>query len=201
MTELLNREEEFKAILREKLKPSRYEHSCNVAASAVELAERYGGDKDKAYIAGLLHDIEKNAPFEEQQKYMLQLGDELEPEVLETKKLWHAPAGAAYLRDELGVVDADILGAVKYHTTGRPGMTLLEKIIYVADFISAERDYNGVEEVRETALRDLDEACFVGAEYVLKKLLKKGRLLNADTVGLYNEEARFLTEQRKAETL
>ena len=182
MTELLNREEEFKAILREKLKPSRYEHSCNVAAAAVELAERYGGDRDKAYLAGLLHDIEKNAPFEEQQKYMLQLGDALEPEVLETKKLWHAPA-------------------VKYHTTGRPGMTLLEKIIYVADFISAERDYNGVEEVRETALRDLDEACFVGAEYVLKKLLKKGRLLNADTVGLYNEEARFLTEQRKAETL
>ena len=201
MTELLNREEEFKAILREKLKPSRYEHSCNVAAAAVELAERYGGDRDKAYLAGLLQDNEKNAPFEEQQKYMLQLGDALEPEVLETKKLWHAPAGAAYLRDELGVVDADILGAVKYHTTGRPGMTLLEKIIYVADFISAERDYNGVEEVRETALRDLDEACFVGAEYVLKKLLKKGRLLNADTVGLYNEEARFLTEQRKAETL
>jgi len=192
MTELLAREDEFLALLQEKLKPSRFEHSKNVAAAAVQLAEQYGGDPDKAYICGLLHDIEKNAPYEEQERYMLQLGEDLPEEVRKNKKLWHAPAGAAYVRDELGVVDAEMVSAIKYHTTGKANMTLLEKIIYVADFISAERDYDGVEEVRETAFRSLEEAMLIGSTFVLDSLLRRSHCINYDTLAMYNEVARLL---------
>ena len=145
----------------------RYQHSRNVAKAALKLAERNGADLEKAYVCGLLHDVEKNAPKEEQKRYMKQLGETLPQYVFDNPKLWHAPAGAAYVRDELGIVDEEMIHAIKYHTTGRPGMTVLERIIYVADFISDERDYPGVEKVRETAYRNLDEAILIGSQFTL----------------------------------
>lgn len=186
---MIERKEEFLAILREKLQDARFQHSRNVADSAVILAEQNGADTEKAYICGLLHDIEKNAPPEEQKRYMLQLGDDLPKHVLENPKLWHAPAGAAFVRDELGITDPEMVRAIKYHTTGRPGMTMLEKVIYVADFISAERDYPGVERVRETAYRNIDEAILVGSQFTLMTLLERWREINYDTIAMYNEMA------------
>ena len=186
---MIERKEEFLAILREKLQDARFQHSRNVADSAVILAEQNGADTEKAYICGLLHDIEKNAPPEEQKRYMLQLGDDLPKHVLENPKLWHAPAGAAFVRDELGITDPEMVRAIKYHTTGRPGMTMLEKVIYVADFVSAERDYPGVERVRETAYRNIDEAILVGSQFTLMTLLERWREINYDTIAMYNEMA------------
>ena len=186
---MIERKEEFLAILREKLQDARFQHSRNVADSAVILAEQNGADTEKAYICGLLHDIEKNAPPEEQKRYMLQLGDDLPKHVLENPKLWHAPAGAAFVRDELGITDPEMVRAIKYHTTGRPGMTMLEKVIYVADFISSERDYPGVERVRETAYRNIDEAILVGSQFTLMTLLERWREINYDTIAMYNEMA------------
>ncbi|MBQ9066062.1 MAG: bis(5'-nucleosyl)-tetraphosphatase (symmetrical) YqeK [Clostridia bacterium] len=192
---MIERKEEFLAILREKLQDARFQHSRNVADSAVILAEQNGADTEKAYICGLLHDIEKNAPPEEQKRYMLQLGDDLPKHVLENPKLWHAPAGAAFVRDELGITDPEMVRAIKYHTTGRPGMTMLEKVIYVADFISAERDYPGVERVRETAYRNIDEAILVGSQFTLMTLLERWREINYDTIAMYNEMAAEVGDQ------
>ena len=181
--------EEYIAVIRERLEPKRYQHSRNVAKAAVKLAEQNGVDPGKAYICGLLHDVEKNASREEQKKYMLQLGEPLPDYVLENPKLWHAPAGAADVRDDLGIVDAEMIRAIKYHTTGRPNMSMLEKVIYVADFISDERDYPGVEDVRETAYRNIDEAILIGTRFTLTMLLKRYHVINYDTIALYNEVA------------
>ncbi len=198
----MERKEQFVKLLEERLVPQRYQHSLNVADSAVTLAEIHNErdpehpvSLEKAYICGLLHDIEKNAPKEEQQKYMLQLGEDLPKNVLENPKLWHAPAGAAYIRDELGIVDEEMIHAIKYHTTGKERMTTLEKIIYVADFISAERDYPGVEKVRETAYRSLDEAILVGSQFTLISLLERWREINHDTIAMYNEAARAVGDK------
>ncbi|MGN0445502.1 MAG: bis(5'-nucleosyl)-tetraphosphatase (symmetrical) YqeK [Acutalibacteraceae bacterium] len=188
----MDREDEFLAVIQEKESPGRYQHSRNVAKAALKLAERNGADLEKAYVCGLLHDVEKNAPKEEQKRYMKQLGETLPQYVFDNPKLWHAPAGAAYVRDELGIVDEEMIHAIKYHTTGRPGMTVLERIIYVADFISDERDYPGVEKVRETAYRNLDEAILIGSQFTLVSLLKSWCVINYDTIAMYNEVAEEL---------
>ena len=195
----LDRKEEFLSLMQQKLKPNRYQHSLNVADAALELAKRNGVDEETAYIAGLLHDIEKNAPEEEQWKYMFQLGDPVPDAVKKNVKLWHGPAGAAFVRDELGIVDADMVSAIKYHSIGHAGMTKLEKIIYTADLISAERDYPDVENVRAAALRDLDEGAFLGAQFTLQMLLSKWQPLNEDTLAMYNELAEVL-EKKKEQT-
>ena len=184
---VIERKEEFVKILESRLKPERFIHSLNVADSAKQLANIYGADEEKAYICGLLHDIEKNAPFPEQQEYMLRLGDELPKVVLDNKKLWHAPAGACYIRDELGIKDAEMISAIKYHTTAKANMTLLEKIIYIADYISAERTYDGVEEMRKLAVDDINKAILVGTRFTLSELLKSDRVINQDTIDAYNE--------------
>lgn len=188
----MDREDEFLAVIQEKESPSRYQHSRNVAKAALKLAERNGADLEKAYVCGLLHDVEKNAPKEEQKRYMKQLGETLPQYVFDNPKLWHAPAGAAYVRDELGIVDEEMIHAIKYHTTGRPDMTVLERIIYVADFISDEREYPGVEKVRETAYRNLDEAILIGSQFTLVSLLQSWRVINYDTIAMYNEVAEEL---------
>lgn len=179
--------EAYRRLAEEKENEKRYRHSLGVADAAVKLAGIYGEDPVKAYVCGLLHDIEKNAPIEEQRKYMLLLGDPLPREVLENRKLWHAPAGAAFVREELGIVDEGMINAIKYHTTGREGMTMMEKIIYTADFISVERHFDGVEEIREKAFRNIDEAIYSSAVFTLRKIIDLGQRINYDTMAMYNE--------------
>lgn len=188
---MIERENEFIELLKVKLLEKRFNHSLGVAKAAKALAERYGEDVEKAYVCGLLHDIEKNSPDEEQKEYMLRFED-LPEVVVNTPKLWHAPAGAAFMRDELGITDVDMVNALKYHTTARAGMTMLEKIIYIADFISDERDYPGVDEVREAAFRDINEAILIGTRFTLQDLLSQDRVINQDTIDAYNEVCKIL---------
>lgn len=187
---MIERKEEFIKIMSEKLQEKRFNHSLNVAKAAKALAERYGEDVERAYVCGLLHDIEKNSPDEEQQEYMFRFPDI--PEVVaKTPKLWHAAAGAAFVRDELGITDPEMISAIKYHTTAKAGMTMLEKIIYIADFISDERDYPGVDEVREAAFDDINKAILIGTRFTLEELLRQGRVINQDTIDAYNEVCKY----------
>lgn len=199
MNAYANRVPEILELLQTKLKPNRYQHSLNVAEAARTLAELNGEDPDLAYVCGLLHDIEKNAPPEEQKKYMMQLGCTYPEAVLNNPKLWHAPAGAAYCRDELGILDEPVLSAIKYHTIGKANMSVLDKIIYTADLISKERNYPDVETVREAAYRNLDEGAFLGAQFTLQTLLQHKEPLNHDTLAMYNELAVALKQQRQKE--
>ncbi len=188
----------WRKLLKEKLLEKRYIHSLNVADSARALAELYGGDKDKAYFAGLVHDIMKNASQEEQLQIMEKGGIILSHTEKNNPKLWHAMAGECYLRTEMGITDNEILSAVRYHTTGKAGMSLLDKIVYIADYISVERDYHDADVMRELALnKGLDEAALYALKYSFTSLSKKEKLIHTDSVAYYNELIINKTEKEK----
>lgn len=178
---------EYKDIIRPMLSEKRYNHSVCVAREAVRLAKRYGADVKKAEIAGILHDIMKETPPEKQLKYMQEFGIMLTDTQRRTPKVWHQICGAGYIEHVLGITDEDILFAVRYHTTGRAGMSLLEKIIFTADYISADRDYNGVEEIRQQAYENLEAAMLTGLAFTVEELSQKRQPIAEDTFLAYNE--------------
>lgn len=178
----------WRKLLKQLLKKKRYIHSLNVADSALFLADKYGGDRDKAYFAGLVHDIMKNANEDEQLQIMEKGGIILSRVEKNNQKLWHAMAGEAFLRTEMGITDEEVLSAVRYHTTGKAGMSLLDKIVYIADYISAERDYPDADVMRELSTNQgLDEAALYALKYSLTALSKKEKLIHEDSVAYYNE--------------
>lgn len=181
------RNEEFIGVIRARLGEKRFTHSMCVAQAARELAEQYGADPERAYTAGILHDVMKEAPGEEQLQTIASAGIILSDVERANKKLWHAVAGSAYCRIVLHVADTGILDAVRYHTTGRAGMTLLEKCVYIADFISADRDYPGVEEIRACARRGLAGVMLEGMKFTIAELAQKGQAIHPDTVSAYNQ--------------
>ena len=174
-------------LLRQKLGAYRLRHSFAVADSAKALAQQYGGDEDKAYLAGLLHDVMKDTPKDGMLRFLLDAGVELTSAELHNPKLWHAMAGEAYLRTVLHFDDTDLLNAVRYHTTGRAGMSLLEKILYVADYISADRDYADVDKMRAFADESLERAMRFGLSFTIADLAQKEQIIHPDSVDCYNE--------------
>lgn len=179
--------EKIKALLKERLDEYRYNHSLGVADAARELAKIYGEDEEKAYFAGLLHDITKNTSKEEQLQIIENGGIILNSEEKNNPKLWHAISGSVFIRDELEITDEEIISAVRYHTTGKSSMTVFEKIIYIADFISAERSFPGVEYMRELAGESLDKAAMYAVDFCIPDLVSKRQVLHLDSVRLYNE--------------
>lgn len=178
--------EEYKALLKSRLSDYRYNHSLCVAESAVELAEKYGADPEKALVAGLLHDITKEADMQEHFALFAECEMNLSELEQRNPKLWHAMSGAAYLKIRLGITDKEIFDAVRYHTTARAKMTLLDKVIYIADFISADRVYDDVDVVRELAAEDLDKTMMYTQKYSINELLQKGSPIHPDSVACYN---------------
>ena len=177
----------YLSLLQTRLNDKRYIHSLNVAAAAVLLAKRFGADEDKAYVAGLLHDITKNETDENQLQILQSGGIILTDTQKNNPKLWHAMSGMVYLRDTLGVTDEEILGAVRWHTTGKAGMTLLEKVIFIADYISVERDYPDVDVMRRLSETSLDAAALYALKFSLRHLSEKEKPICEDSVAYYNE--------------
>lgn len=181
------RNSEFLDILKEKLTSARLYHSICVAEQAQHLAEKFGADTEKAYTAGLIHDIMRYEPPEEMLKLIDSDGKyKLTPLERKITVTLHAVAGEVYLRTKLGVTDKEILSAVRYHTTGKENMTLLEKIIYVADLTSEDRDYPDVAEVRETAEQSLENATLRGLSFTIESNAHKNKPIHIDTVKAYN---------------
>lgn len=178
---------EYKAILEKRLNPKRYHHSLCVADEALRLAKKYGCDTKKAYLAGLLHDITKNATQEEHLHIFDKFDIMLNSVEKNAEKLWHAISGAAYIEYELGITDKDIITAVRYHTTAREGMSLLEKILYLADYTSADRDYDDVDIMRQKVEISIDAAMDYALTYTINDLVERRKLLHLDTVKAYNE--------------
>ncbi len=193
----MNRDAEYTEILRGRLTERRFIHSLNVADSARELAEIYGCDPDKAYTAGLIHDCCKDEPAGLQLSYMLGNGAILTECEINTAKLYHSICGSIFVQKEFGIDDVEIINAVRYHTTGRANMSVLEKVIFIADFISSERDYNGVEIMREKAKRSLDEAIVEGLSFTIKDLIDAGRIIHPDTLGAYNDAIANVEKSRR----
>ena len=188
---------DYEEIIGKRMKSARFRHSKNVAKEAVRLAKKYGADVQKAEIAGILHDATKESTEEEQMELIERAGIELTELERSSHKLWHAISGSAFIQVELGIEDEDIINAIRYHTTGRKGMTLLDKVIFIADFTSADRDYEGVEMMRKIADKDLDEAVLEGMSFTMADLAQRKLTIAPDTFAGYNEMAELRLKQNK----
>lgn len=178
--------EKFKKILSERLDEKRYFHSLCVADEAKRLALKYGADVEKCYLAGLLHDITKNSSKEEHLKIFDTFGIMLTAEE-SSFKLWHAISGAIYIKYILNIEDEDIYDAVRYHTTAKAKMSLISKVLYLADFTSRDRDYEDVDVMRKLVDISLEEAMKYALKYTITDLVSLDRVIHSDTLSAYNE--------------
>ncbi|MEG1632479.1 MAG: nicotinate (nicotinamide) nucleotide adenylyltransferase [Oscillospiraceae bacterium] len=151
------------------LKPKRVPHVRGCEQEAVRLAERWGAPADSAAEAAILHDITKALEQEEQLLLCEKYGIIIDTLERESKKLLHARTGAALARELYGVPD-DIYEAIRWHTTGKPAMTLLERIVYLADYIEPTRDFQGVDELRRLAYENINSAMALGLSMSLEEL-------------------------------
>lgn len=165
-------EEQIKSSLQENLNPHRYQHVLGVVKASEMLALCHGADPEKARIAALYHDVLKSQTPQWLTDYLKAHGEVL-GELALAPSVLHAPAGALYAEHTGGIKDPEILFAIRYHTTGRPQMGTLEKIIYLADLIEENRSYDGVEVLRSLAREDLDRAMLAALEQSIRYLLQR----------------------------
>ena len=163
------------------LKHKRIPHVLGTEQEAIRLAERYGADVEKARVAALLHDCTKRLDMEEQLALCRQYGIRLDVLEQQALKLLHAKTGAAIARDVFGV-DDEIYRAIWWHTTGHAGMTLLEKIMYLADYIEPSRDFPGVDKLRAVCYKDLDEGLLMGLEMTIEEMTSMGNPVHHATI-------------------
>lgn len=158
----------IKSVLKASLEDKKYQHTIQTSEAAMKLAEIYGCDVQKAEIAGLLHDCARDLEVEAQ----LEMLKDTEYAQLfsEVPKIMHGPCGAIVAKNEYEIEDQDILNAIANHTCGRPDMSLLEKIVFVADAIEPGRDFEGVDILRRTAKRDIDLAVLMSLEGTRQKI-------------------------------
>lgn len=176
----------LKNILSEKLPHSRYIHSLGVMEEAVRLSKRFGGDCSKAAFAGLIHDITKPLSADEQLNLCKNFGIILSDIEKRSPKLLHAITGAEVARHEFSIDDDEIINSIRYHTTARANMTDLDKIIYLADFIEPNRNFEGVDELRHKVYENIDNGLFACLDFSILEVLSKGYLLHPDTVAARN---------------
>ncbi len=170
--------------LQKTLSKERYRHTLGVEQTAVKLAELYGEDPEKARVAALLHDCARCLDSAEMRRLV---GERVGASAL--RALMHAPAGAALARQKYGVEDEHILSAIRWHTTGHEGMTKLEKIVYLADFVEPNRpNHPGLQELRAEALRDLDCAVKMAAESTMRYVRARGLEPDENTMKMLGSE-------------
>lgn len=174
------------AYLETKLADKRYRHVLSVRDIAVELAVKYGADLQKTNLAALLHDCARwmntRQLFEAVADYQIQL-DEFERI---NASLLHALVGAELAIDIFSVGDEEILSAVRSHTKGSRTMTLVDKVLFVADFSEPNRTYPEAEAVRKIAKKDLNQAVFEVSKFKITGLLDRGKVIHPDTIAVYN---------------
>ncbi|BAU27147.1 putative HD superfamily hydrolase involved in NAD metabolism [Aneurinibacillus soli] len=177
----MNREQLLAAV-KEQVTKHRYEHILGVVETAKKLSKRYGADKKKAELAAILHDYCKFWP-EEKMKRIIEETPHIPSDLLEyDKELWHAHVGAEVARRELGIEDEDVLDAIRYHTSGRENMTLLERVVCLADYIEPTRQFPGVDELRKLAKEDLDRALAQALGGTITFLVKREKRIYPLTV-------------------
>lgn len=186
--------EEISDRLRASLTEERFTHTMGVVSTAESLALRYDCDVNKARLAALCHDCAKNIDHKEMKKLCGKYSIRLDNVSKHEPKLLHAYVGANMARDVFGIDDEEILDAIYYHTTGKKNMSLLCKIIFLADMIEPGRkNLQSLEEIRRTAYIDLDKAIIMEIDSTINYIIGKKRLLHPDTIKARN----YLMETRK----
>ncbi|MGO3610557.1 MAG: bis(5'-nucleosyl)-tetraphosphatase (symmetrical) YqeK [Enterococcus sp.] len=165
----------------------RFQHVLGVEETAIALAERFGASLEKASIAALTHDYAKERSDEEFELAIDQGDYEEKAELLKYgNAIWHGLVGADFVRQELKISDDEILTAIRFHTTGAAEMSLLDKIIYVADYIEPGRNFPGVEDARVIAFSDLDQAVAFETKHTLAHLIESETPVYPKTIETYN---------------
>ncbi|MFZ5969528.1 MAG: bis(5'-nucleosyl)-tetraphosphatase (symmetrical) YqeK [Bacillota bacterium] len=185
--------EKMERILAGKLKEKRFLHSLGVQKTAIQLARKYGACEVKAGVAGLVHDCAKNLSNEELLNYAERFDIILDDVTKSEVQLLHGKVGARIAQIEFEIEDEEILDAIRYHTTGRNHMTLLDKVIYLADFIEPSRNFNEIDLLRTAALSNIDKATLMAIEMTIAYVIGKRSLLHPDTVYARN----FLLQQMR----
>ncbi len=169
---------EAKALARKRLSDKRYHHTLNVEKMAVKLAKRYGADQDQAALAALLHDTAKEMPIAEQLALLRSHPDLAGDAENRPTPVWHGACAAILAKTKWGVEDEAVLSAVACHTAGKPGMSLLDKILFLADMTSAERDFEGVERLRRLEMEDIDRAMLEALDESVSFVKRGGKPLD-----------------------
>lgn len=175
----------LKEKVKEKLSPRRYKHTCGVEKICMVLAEKNNCDIEKARVAAILHDYMKEIKID--------ILKEMCKDVEEVKgyenltEILHGFAGAKAIEEEFGIKDKDILNAVKYHTIGREGMSMLEKIVYIGDAIEEGRNYPGVDKIREETLKDINLGIITEVERKINYLNEKGGIIHVSTLNMRDD--------------
>ena len=176
-----------------RLDPKRYEHTLGVEYTAAALAMRYDLDMEKARFAGLLHDVAKCMPDEKKLSYCKKHDIEISEYEQQNPSLLHAKIGAYIAKDEFNIEDEDILNAILNHTTGRPEMSDLEKIIFIADYIEpGRRTAPNLDEARHLSFQNLDMALVRILEDTLVYLQSKNEVTDPMTQQTYDYYKRMV---------
>ncbi len=171
------------------LPKKRYFHSLGVMTTAFSMALVFGADSEKATIAGLLHDCAKYMTGEEMLKECIANGVPVKQVEMLKPDLLHAKLGAYYAKTVYNIEDEEILSAITWHTTGKPDMTVLEKIIFVSDYLEPNRSSSGIpnlNDVRKLSFRNLDEAVLQILGDTIAYLTETGKLIDETTADTYD---------------
>ncbi|XVG95038.1 bis(5'-nucleosyl)-tetraphosphatase (symmetrical) YqeK [Eubacteriales bacterium KG127] len=169
----------LKELVKKDLSNIRFNHTLGVAKLSVDLAAKYHVDENKAWTAAILHDWKKNLSVDESNKLVDKY--HLDYKYMGSTNLAHSKLAAEAARLELGIIDEDILNAIKFHTTGRKNMSMLEKIVFVADTCEEGRNYKEAKMLREKAFKDIDSVCLFILEYLVKSLSDESLEIDEDT--------------------
>lgn len=174
-------EQKARRLAKKRLSAKRYQHTLNVRRMAVKLAKRWGADPEKAALAALLHDTAKELPREEMLQILKDNAIMAENAQNRPSPVWHGICAAILAQTQWGVEDEEVLSAIRCHTTGKPGMSLLDEIVFLADMTSAERDYPEVDYLRKLEKKDIHQAMREALEMNLHWLEESGKPVDEET--------------------
>lgn len=174
-------EQKARRLAKKRLSAKRYQHTLNVRRMAVKLAKRWGADPEKAALAALLHDTAKELPREEMLQILNDNAIMAENAQNRPSPVWHGICAAILAQTQWGVEDEEVLSAIRCHTTGKPGMSLLDEIVFLADMTSAERDYPEVDYLRKLEKEDIHQAMREALEMNLHWLEESGKPVDEET--------------------
>lgn len=187
----------LKKYLEDNLTPEKFDHSYRVAEYACRLARLHGADEAQVYLASLLHDITKCWGKNRQLEYLQKKRYKLLPEDRQAPQIYHQITGALFAYDKFFVKNKEILQAIKCHTTGKERMTLIDKILFLADSIEPARSYEGVDYMRQVAEQDLNRAVLMNFDRSITYIIEKGFFLHPQTVAARNWMLRDMISEGK----
>ncbi|AYE34830.1 bis(5'-nucleosyl)-tetraphosphatase (symmetrical) YqeK [Clostridium septicum] len=177
---------EIKNYLKNNLVESRFNHTLGVVETSIKLAKINDVDLNKAKIAALIHDVAKNKTVDEMKKIIDENKIKLSYDEENTPELWHSIIAPIIGREVFNIDDEEILSAVRWHTTGKENMSTLDKIVYIADMIEPNRRFPGVEKIRSTAFKNLDEGILMALTHTTRYLLDKGFTIDINSIKARN---------------